>query len=181
MIEPIKHPAIFFDRDGTLCEAMPEGEYPTRPENIRVFPFATKMISTVKAMGFQPVIVTNQSMINRGLATEEGAKLVHEEFTKQLGVNVPTFMCAHQPDDHCACRKPKPGLLFMARDAMNLDLSNSIMIGDKDADVQAGQGAGCLISYRLTVPGDYGGPGSLSYVFNELMSLWQAGLWPRRR
>jgi histidinol phosphatase-like enzyme len=53
------------------------------------------------------------------------------------------FVCPHVPEDLCECRKPKPGLLFQARDTLNLDLARWMMIGDKESDVVAGLAAGC--------------------------------------
>jgi D-glycero-D-manno-heptose 1,7-bisphosphate phosphatase len=52
------------------------------------------------------------------------------------------YLCPHKPEDNCACRKPKPGLLLQAAKELLLDLEHSWMIGDAWSDLQAGQSAG---------------------------------------
>jgi D-glycero-D-manno-heptose 1,7-bisphosphate phosphatase len=53
-----------------------------------------------------------------------------------------TFICPHAPQDNCDCRKPKPGLLYQAAQALKLDLGQSFLIGDALSDLRAGQAAG---------------------------------------
>jgi D-glycero-D-manno-heptose 1,7-bisphosphate phosphatase len=53
------------------------------------------------------------------------------------------FYCPHQPSDHCGCRKPKPGLLFQAQRAFDIDLSRTLLVGDDPVDAQAAEAAGC--------------------------------------
>lgn len=171
-------PAIFLDRDGTLCESPPKGEYPIDPAKMRVFGLSKKFIRCVSAMGLMPVIVTNQACIRHGLATPTTVQMVHVEFERQLGIVLPLYMCYHRPEDNCECRKPKPGMLLEAAEALDIDLSRSIMVGDNDTDVQAGRAAGCALSFKLTVPGDCGGPGSLSHLLLHLNDLYQADLLP---
>ena len=71
------------------------------------------------------------------------------EFEKK-GVKIEKiYFCPHAPEALCGCRKPEPGMLLRAANELNIDLARSIMIGDKDSDVQAGQSAGVGVSLKL--------------------------------
>jgi len=103
--------------------------------------------------GYALVVVTNQSGIGRGYYTleqfDELCRFMLSEFEKE-GVKIEKiYFCPHAPEADCLCRKPKPGMLLNAANELNIDLAHSIMIGDKDSDVQAGQSAGVGINLKL--------------------------------
>ncbi len=103
--------------------------------------------------GYALVVVTNQSGIGRGYYTleqfDELCRFMLGEFEKE-GVKIEKiYFCPHAPEADCLCRKPKPGMLLNAANELNIDLARSIMIGDKDSDVQAGQSAGIGINLKL--------------------------------
>ena len=108
------------------------------------------------------VIVTNQSGLARGLVTPAEAAAVQAEVERQFaaaGVRFAgVYVCPHGPDDGCRCRKPAPGMLRDAARDLGLDLARSLMIGDKAADVEAGQAAGCA-ALRF---GPAAGPGGVT-------------------
>jgi D-glycero-D-manno-heptose 1,7-bisphosphate phosphatase len=91
------------------------------------------------------VLVTNQSAIGRGLISLETAWDINRRLVcviEQAGGRIDgVYMCPHAPQDSCACRKPKPGLLLQAAQELSLDLSQSLVIGDTLSDLQAGQAA----------------------------------------
>jgi D-glycero-D-manno-heptose 1,7-bisphosphate phosphatase len=97
--------------------------------------------------GLPLVVVSNQRGISRGLVSDETLREIEFEIQTALGAyghRVSAFRyCPHGLDEQCDCRKPRPGLLRDAAEDLRLDLSRSWMIGDSDADVQAGQTAGC--------------------------------------
>jgi len=136
--------ALFLDRDGTIIKHV---DYPRDPELVELMPGAGLVLSELRSLGYLLVLVSNQSGIGRGLITREEAKMVHEEVVRQLAVhNVQlhaALYCPHAPADGCSCRKPSPGLLLQAAREAHVDLSRSIMIGDKLIDVAAGRLAGC--------------------------------------
>ena len=149
-------PAIFLDRDGTVIEHV---HHLTRPEEVRLIPGAADAIRQLQALGFACVIVTNQSVIARGMLSVEGLKRVHDEMNRQLaaqGVRLDgLYYCPAAPAgvdgitaDH-ADRKPSPGMLLRAARELSLDLCRSWMIGDTQSDVLAGRNAGCLASVLI--------------------------------
>jgi heptosyltransferase-2 len=122
--------AVFFDRDGTLCK---DPGYLRRMEDFEVFP-EIGSLSRLKDSGFSLIGLSNQSGIARGLVDEEFVKHVNAIFLDTYGFEG-FYYCPHHPDEHCACRKPEPGLLLDARVDYNINLKKSFVVGDKDADM----------------------------------------------
>jgi D-glycero-D-manno-heptose 1,7-bisphosphate phosphatase len=142
------HPAVFFDRDGTLME---EVGYCGDPALVRVFDGAADAVRQLRAAGFRIVVVTNQSGIGRGYFTEADFHAVQAEFLRQLGEPVDgVYFCADAPDDSPSRRKPAPDMLLEAARDLHLDLTRSFMIGDREGDIQAGTRAGCRSILVLT-------------------------------
>jgi histidinol-phosphate phosphatase family protein len=139
-------PCIFFDRDGIVNESPGPG-YVERWEDFHLQPGFVAALKTVTAKGCPAVIITNQQGVAKGLYSEEVLNGIHRNMRAQLrahGVDVlDIFQCTHLVAEGCACRKPKPGMLFDAAQRHGLDLSSSWMIGDSEKDVEAGAAAGC--------------------------------------
>ena len=134
------HPAVFFDRDGTL---MREVSYCKDPALVETPQGLTEALKALKAHGFLRVIVTNQSGIGRGLFTTSDFDLVQAELLRQIDHQIDaTFMCPDHADTPSARRKPEPGMFLEAAKEFSIDLSRSFMIGDRGSDIQAGKNAG---------------------------------------
>ena len=138
------YPAIFLDRDGVLIEN--RSDYVRDWSQVKIIPEAIHALSFTQAKNYKIVIVTNQSAIGRGLIRLENAEAINLRLVKLIhhhgGQVDGLYMCPHQPDDGCFCRKPKPGLLLQAAKELSVDLQRSWMIGDAWSDLQAGQRAG---------------------------------------
>ncbi len=97
--------------------------------------------------GLPLIVVSNQRGVTRGLVTRTTLAAIEARIQDALradGHRVEAFRyCVHDLEEHCDCRKPKPGLLRSAAREMALDLSRSWMIGDSTDDVAAGHAAGC--------------------------------------
>ena len=150
-----KRPAIFLDRDGTLNENMD-----TNPtfEAFTLLPGVAEAVRLINQSGRLAVVVTNQPMLAKGFTSFDEVELVHKKLETLLGnerayVDA-IYFCPHHPHKgfegevaelkvDCECRKPKPGMLLQAAERFNIDLVASWMIGDSDADIQAGEAAGC--------------------------------------
>lgn len=142
--------AVFLDRDGTLIELV---HHLTDPADVRLIPGAAEAVRALRAAGYRVVVVTNQSVIGRGLLTEAGLRQVHAEMARQLaagGAEVDgIYFCPLAPrvkdptviEDEM--RKPGPGMLRRAAREMGLDLAASWMVGDTVSDMLAGRNAGC--------------------------------------
>ena len=143
-------PAVFLDRDGTLIEQV---HHLVDPADVRVVEGAGKAIRQLQANGYRCVVVTNQSVVGRGLLSEDGLGEVHEEMAAQLrsaGVRLDgLYYCPAVPggDDPFSPghpeRKPAPGMLLRAAAEMALALPESWMVGDSLSDLLAGRNAGC--------------------------------------
>lgn len=145
------HPAVFLDRDGTLIEDV---DYLVDASQVRLIPSAPTALRRLNQAGLPVVVVTNQSAVARGLATERDVAAVHDHLRALLaarGAHLDgIYYCPHHPEigeapyrRPCDCRKPLPGLLQQAARELNLDLAASVMIGDSLRDLEAGAAAGC--------------------------------------
>jgi len=135
--------AVFLDRDGTLVV---EREYLDDPAGLELLPGVASALRGLRGAGFALVVVSNQSGVGRGRFT---AGRVHEVMAglrhalRAQGVELDAiYFCPHRPEEGCPCRKPGTALLERAADDQQLDLAQSVMVGDKRIDVLAGQRAG---------------------------------------
>jgi len=122
--------AVFFDRDGTLCR---DADYLNDWENFHPFGDLDSL-DALKTAGFSLVGISNQSGIARGIVDEGFAVACNNYFVDKHSFDA-FYHCPHHPEDHCSCRKPQPGMALQARAEMGLDLRNSYVVGDKDADM----------------------------------------------
>ena len=136
--------AVFLDRDGVICYDV---HYMSSPDQFQLMPGVAEGIRKLNEAGFLIIVVTNQSGIRRGYLTEDDLEKIHERMIKELrerGARIDAiYHCPCLPEDGCECRKPRPGMLIQAARDHGIDLSKSLMIGDKDIDAQAGRAAGC--------------------------------------
>lgn len=156
-----KQKAVFLDRDGTINKHV---GFLCRPEQFELIPGITDTIKAINRSGYLAIVVTNQPVIARGECSFQILQQIHDKMETDLG-NEGAFLdaiyvCPHHKDKgfdgeileykvDCECRKPKAGLLFKAAKDLNIDLSQSYMVGDSDIDVEAGINAGCKKSIKL--------------------------------
>jgi D-glycero-D-manno-heptose 1,7-bisphosphate phosphatase len=149
---------VFIDRDGCLIE---EAGYINHPSRVRMLPRSPAAVACLNRAGIAAVMATNQAGIARDYFSKETLGAVNAEVERQLdasGARLDAlYVCTHHPTAgqppfrlECECRKPKPGLLLRAAAEMGLDLSRSVMIGDKPSDIGAGQAAGVATVLVLT-------------------------------
>jgi D-sedoheptulose 7-phosphate isomerase len=147
-----RRPAVFLDRDGVLNRAVVRDGKPFPPsgiEELELLPAVASSLLNLKAHGFALFVITNQPDVARGTMTRESVESIHQALASSLPIEG-IFVCYHDDADHCACRKPLPGLLLEAQRKHNIDLSRSFVVGDRWRDIDAGHSAGCktvLIDY----------------------------------
>jgi heptosyltransferase-2 len=139
-------PAVFFDRDGTLCK---DNGYLSRYEDLKIFP-EVDTISILKERGFKLIGVSNQSGIARGLIREDFVREVNTIFIERYGFD-DFYYCPHHPAEHCPCRKPEPGMLLKARAEHGIDFKQSYVVGDKEADMLLAKAIGAKGIFVKTV------------------------------
>lgn len=140
-----KQKAIFLDRDGVLNHAIIKNGKPYPPASIAELTLPKDVLpalNLLKSAGYLLICVTNQPDIARGTTTKETIEAIHTKLMSLLPLDA-IRACYHDDNDHCFCRKPLPGLLLQAAQDYAIDLKNSIMIGDRWKDIEAGQQAGC--------------------------------------
>lgn len=148
--------ALFLDRDGVINV---EKEYLYKQEDFEFIEGIFELCRHYQNLGYLIFVVTNQSGIARKFYTEEDfAKLtqwMQNEFAKRNIIITKVYHCPHHPEisGACACRKPEAGMLFEAADEFDVDLKNSIMIGDKERDIEAGLNAGLRETYLFDESG----------------------------
>ena len=144
-------PGVFLDRDGTVIE---EKHYLCQPDDVELLPTAGETIARLNQLGIPVAIVTNQAGIARGYFPESRIPEVHARLDELLAGHRAVInryeYCPHHPIEgigsykiDCDCRKPKPGMLTRAAAELNIDLTRSLMIGDRLGDIEAGAAAGC--------------------------------------
>lgn len=145
--------ALFLDRDGVINK---EVNY---LHKIQDFVFLDGVFETCKYfqdIGYLIIVVTNQAGIARGMYTEDQfGKLTEwmiEKFEKEGIKNLKVFFCPHHPDfnKECKCRKPNPKMLLDAKNKYDIDMANSILVGDKNSDILAGINANIGHNYLIS-------------------------------
>ena len=149
--------ALFLDRDGVINI---EKDYLYKIEDFEFIDGIIDLCIYYQNLGFIIIVVTNQSGISRGYYTEDNffklTSWMVNEFSSH-GVNIQrVYHCPHHPDisGACTCRKPNSGMLFNASKDFDIDLRNSILIGDKERDIQAGLSAGLSETYLFNEHSD---------------------------
>ncbi len=136
--------AIFIDRDGVICRN--RNDHVKDWEEFVFLPGVLEAMSRLAELDLSIVVITNQAAINRGIVSVEAVEDIHSRMVQAIeaaGGRVDRVIyCPHRPDEHCACRKPRPGMLLMAAQDLGLDLSQSYLIGDAETDMQAGRAVG---------------------------------------
>jgi D-glycero-D-manno-heptose 1,7-bisphosphate phosphatase len=136
--------AVFLDRDGVLTAPVLVGgrERPAWSlDELHVVAAAGAATHDLSAAGFLLVLVTNQPDIARGDVDAEVVDAINERVAEQLGLDA-VYTCPHDGHEGCACRKPLPGMVHEAADALDIDLTSSWLVGDRWVDIAAGQAAG---------------------------------------
>ncbi|MFK5938201.1 MAG: D-glycero-beta-D-manno-heptose 1,7-bisphosphate 7-phosphatase [Sulfurimonas sp.] len=142
--------ALFLDRDGVVNI---EKDYLYKVEDFEFIDGIFDLTAYYQGLNYKIFIVTNQSGIARNYYSEDDFTILTEwmllEFSKHNISIEKVYFCPHHPDisGECLCRKPNPGMLLQASKAYDIDLEHSIMIGDKERDIEAGLNAGIKETY----------------------------------
>jgi len=173
-----KGKAVFLDRDGTINE---EVGYLRSFDDLRLFPFTAKAVGMIREAGMKAVIVSNQSGVARGFFDEDFVRALHERINAILsheGTGIDRFyFCPHHPTEgvgeytrDCECRKPKRGMLLQASEELDIDLSQSYMVGDTERDLETARNAGVTgVLVRTGYGNDIGNTEGAAYVARDLL------------
>jgi D-glycero-D-manno-heptose 1,7-bisphosphate phosphatase len=143
--------AVFLDRDNTLIE---DPGYISHPDQVKLLEGVPEALSELKRMGYKLIVVSNQSAVARGIITEKALAQIHERLEGLLAHQGAAldkiYYCPDHPDGAIPryrkenpWRKPAPGMLLAAAEEMDIDLTDSWLVGDSARDIDAGKSAGC--------------------------------------
>jgi histidinol-phosphate phosphatase family protein len=131
--------AVLVDRDGTIVVDVP---YNADPEQVEPMPGAREALDRVRSAGLPVGVISNQSGVASGLITPDQLAAVNARVEELLGPFDVWQVCPHAADDGCACRKPQPGMVVAAADALGVAVDECVVIGDIGSDVAAAERAG---------------------------------------
>jgi transaldolase len=143
-IGSLRRRAVFLDRDGVLNRAVVIGGRPYPPASVadaQIPDDVPHLVRLLKNRGLLAIGITNQPDVARGTQTRVEADALNRHVARQAGLDA-IAACYHDGPDRCACRKPRPGMLFDAARRWDIDLDRSFMVGDRWRDIDAGRRAG---------------------------------------
>lgn len=136
---------VFLDRDGVINED--SSSYIKSPDEFHFISKSPEAIALLCDHGFEVILITNQSAVGRKMITAQTLSAIFDKL--KIGVAAAggkikdIFCCPHTPDAGCACRKPKPGLIYQAQKKYGIDPAATVMVGDSAKDIECGKNAGC--------------------------------------
>jgi D-glycero-D-manno-heptose 1,7-bisphosphate phosphatase len=145
----VGRPAVFLDRDGVINKPVLREGRPHPPAEVKDFELYQDVAAgcaRLDAAGYLLVVATNQPDVARGTQTRPTVEAMHRKMLEVLPQLARVEVCWHAGTDGadpCDCRKPQPGMVLRAAKALNIDLTQSFLIGDRWRDVDCGHAAGC--------------------------------------
>jgi D-glycero-D-manno-heptose 1,7-bisphosphate phosphatase len=145
MVAPVNlHRVVFMDRDGVINRDSPD--YIKSVAEFEFLPGSREALRRLVENGFEAIIVTNQSAVGRGWVTADGLAGIHQRLcdgVRDHGGRIHDILvCPHRPNENCACRKPRPGLILEAQRRHGIDLDAAVMVGDSAKDIECAMNAG---------------------------------------
>jgi len=133
---------IFLDRDGIVNEVILRDEIISSPRSLEEFKFRDDFLNFAKKIdrNHNFFLVTNQPDIKRKLLKLDDLQKMHDKLMNILPFKE-LFVCVHDDEDNCSCRKPKPGMILEAISTNNLNYDECVMIGDSVKDIEAANSA----------------------------------------
>lgn len=162
---------VFMDRDGTIHIDKVETHL---INDLEFSPDTVSFMQKVTSLGYDIIVVTNQSGIGKGHYDIETMKEFNLYMVQELGkygINILAVLyCPHIKEDNCSCMKPKSGMFKRARELFNIDINSSIMVGDQTSDVLASINIGITENYLVTT-GIYDGKYILPTELNDKVTV----------
>ncbi len=162
--------AVFIDRDAILNEVQcgPKQQIsPLTLEEFKVKVSAKEFLQKLKSADFVLIATTNQPGLSRGYQSRRELDRMHDILRRTFPLD-DIMLCPHDENDHCPCRKPRPGLLIEAAFKWHINLDHSFVISDKWQDAEAARTAGCT---SLLVKSPWVGQVHHDFVLPDLSSI----------
>jgi D-glycero-D-manno-heptose 1,7-bisphosphate phosphatase len=165
---------VFLDRDGVVNKIILKERRPYSPrelDQLEILEGVRDAVQIFQKLRFKVVVITNQPEISRGLITEDLTIEMHNKIREETGIES-FYFCRHDDFHDCECRKPKAGMLLKAAEELNLDFSQSYLVGDRWKDIHAGQKVGCKCYF---IDNHYDEPRPI-LPFHTVKSLYEAAI-----
>ncbi len=136
--------AFFLDRDGVLNESVIKNGKPYPPDSINDLIIPKKLkknLLKLRKLNFLLIMITNQPDVARGTRKKNDVDEINNYLKNYLNLD-DVYCCYHDDLDDCICRKPKDGMIKMAKKKWNINLSKSFLVGDRWKDIKCGINAG---------------------------------------
>lgn len=180
---------VFLDRDGVINKN--RIDHVKSWEEFVFLPGALDALRRLRVAGWRVLVVTNQAIIHRHIVAQSDVEDINQRMAlavQAAGGSIDAILyCPHRQDENCACRKPRPGLLFQAADMFGLRLNECYLVGDAFTDIAAGQTVGCATALVQTGRGRQQLAGPLAadyhnyYIARDLATVVPWLIWTERR
>lgn len=167
--------ALFLDRDGVINV---EKKYLYKIDDFEFIDGIFELCNYYQNLGYLIIVVTNQSGISRDYYSQDDfdalSKWMVQEFSKKNIEISKVYFCPHHPDitGECSCRKPKNGMLLKAQKDFGIDLKNSLLVGDKEGDIEAGLNAGLKETYLFDEMKNVN-DSKATKIVSKLQNIWK--------
>jgi len=140
--------AIFLDRDGVINKYPGDTKYVNNLDDFRFLPRAKKAIACLSKAGFGIFVISNQAGVGKGIFSQKTLDLITSRMLKRIaefgGKIDAVYYCTHRKEEDCLCRKPRAGLLHIAKkEYPTINFKRSFFIGDTMRDMHTAKAAGC--------------------------------------
>jgi len=164
---------VFLDRDGVINI---EKNYLYKIEEFEFIDGVFESLSYLQNLGYELVIITNQSGIGRGYYTQEQYNKLTvwlKSKFKEKNINITeVFCCPHAPNQECNCRKPQIGMIQESAKILDIDYKNSWLIGDKSSDIQTAINANIPNTVQVKTGHAFDEKSSkASYIINSIKQI----------
>jgi len=170
---------IFIDRDGVINKdpgGWTKHSYVTKPEDFKFLPGSVEALKKLNDSGHDIVVISNQAGIGKGYFSKDELDGVNRKMIEDLkreGIQLrKVYYCIHGKNDNCDCRKPKTGLLKQAEKELGIKAAGTYFIGDKESEIEAGEGMGMKTILVLSGKTSLGDLGSWvkkpDYIFDNI-------------
>lgn len=132
---------LFLDRDGVINKK--REDYVKTIQELEFIPGIFEAIKKLNSLGIHIIVITNQSIVNRNIVSEDQLNKIHEFMQKAMKekscIISKIYFCPHHPEEKCTCRKPNIGMIEQAIKDFNINLSDTLLIGDSNSDIEAAE------------------------------------------